>query len=778
MNFRLFFLLLAVGAYGQEVVPGRYIVELTGEPALRHREPGRRQAEIGAQHQALERQMRGRRARVVARMDTVVNAVVVEAYDAAALAGLAGVRRVEPVRVFKPFLYRALPSHNVDQAWELIGGAANAGAGIKVGILDTGMDGGHPGFIDPDMTAPEGYPLVSGDDNLPFTSGKIIVARSFDGRTVQDVMGHGTAVAMAAAGVVHTSPKGVISGVAPKAWLGVYRVSNATDGLFYSDVILSALDWAAKDGMDVLNFSFGSIGTNGASEDSIYNEGVRRLVESGVIVVNSAGNTAGPMTVDDTAAAEQVIAVGANAQASTVVAVVPSVGASMAAAASSNVVTLQPVSGPMVDAEALGNPLGCDPFPAESLTGRIPLIQRGTCTFSVKLANAAAGGAPAAVMYNSATPASGTPEDLVIMNVDDNPTIPGLFVARSNGLKLKELIATEEDFQAQLRFPLSGGKPNQVAAFSSEGPSVELAIKPDILATGTSFYTAALRSESTGTCIVCDPSGYTTTQGTSFSAPLVTGAAAVVKSARPGLTQGEYRSLLINSAMPMVLTDNSISPVMWSGAGLLDVKGALTSTVAAAPVSVSFGAGEGTVDLSKEIQLKNVGKDAATWTLSVDSVNEAKPALSAETLALDAGTAGGVALTFAGGGLQPGNYEGFVKVKDDATGVEARIPYWYAVSSPEAATILMVDDGPSSPRTNQSLAVYVRIHDKSGLALRDVQPSVTPVSGGGSVLSVNSAFAKYQNSYVLNLRMSSRAGANTFRVTAGAAELTFTITTN
>lgn len=767
--------LLAITAFGQEIVPGRYIVELTGEPALRHREPGRRRAEIRDQHQALERQLRGRRANVLAQMDTVVNAVEVEAPDASALAGLPGVRRVEPVRVFRPLLYRALPSHQVDKAWEMIGGSANAGVGTKIGILDTGLDIGHPAFNAPDMKAPEGYPLASSEPNLALTSGKVIVARSFDGGTIQDQMGHGTAVAMAAAGVVHTSPKGTISGVAPGAWLGVYRVADL-QGKFYSSTVLSALDWAAKDGMDVLNFSFGSVGAFGASNDSIFQDGVKRLVESGVIVVNAAGNTPGAMTVDDTASAEQVIAVGANAQAQTTVAVVPSVGPSMAAAASSNVVTLEPLSGPMVDAASMGNTLGCNPFPPESLRGKIPLIQRGTCFFTEKLANAAIGGAAAAVVYNAAAPSSGGPEDLVTMNVDDDPTIPGLFVGYSNGVKLKDFIAMVEDFQVQLRFPLGGGKPTQLAWFSSEGPSVELAIKPDLVATGMSFYTAALRSTSSSICIVCDASGYSTTQGTSFSSPVVAGAAALLKSARPGLAQGEYRSLLINSAMPMLFPDGSVSPVQWAGAGILNVNAAVKSTVAAAPVSVSFGAGSGTVDLTREIKLKNLGKEPATWALSVSSTNAAKPALSAESLAVEPGAEAAVTLSLATGGLEAGEYEGFVLVKDDASGVESRIPYWYGVGSTEPSSIVVLEE-PDNPRAGFSYNVYVRIHDKAGLSLAEPQPTVTPVSGGGSVVSVRSSFRDYPNSYLLRLQMGARAGANVFRVDAGSAQLTFTITT-
>lgn len=126
-----------------------------------------------------------------------------------------------------------------------------------------------------------------------------------------------------------------------------------------------------------------------------------------------------------------------------------------------------------------------------------------------------------------------------------------------------------------MRFP--GGTPTSLASFSSQGPSVgDLAIKPDLVATGTAFYTAAVYAPA-GSCSLCDPSGYVSVQGTSFSAPLTAGAAAVLKAARPGLASDDYRSLLINSTSPMILTNGSTANVMAAGSGILNLKNALSS---------------------------------------------------------------------------------------------------------------------------------------------------------------------------------------------------------
>lgn len=765
-------------ASAQDVVPGRFIVELTGEPAIGHPAPRQRRAEIGAQHDRMERTILIRRARVTARVDTVANALIVEAPDAASLAGLPGVLRVVPVRALRPLLAKALTNHSVPDAWDLSGGIEKAGAGMKIAILDTGIDTAHPGFQAPEgFPVPEGYPLSSSEENRAITNAKVIVARSFDGGTARDREGHGTGVAMCAAGVRHNTPRGVISGIAPAAWLGAYRVSNLSDGLFYTDVVLQALDWAVKDGMDVINLSFGSVGAFGPDGDAVFEGGVRRALENGIVVVNAAGNTAGPSTVDDTASAEGVIAAGSNNSASSSqTAVVPSVGLPMIAAASSDVVSLDPVMGPMIDAASLNNTRACKPFAEGSLAGRIPLIERGDCLFYEKLNNAALGGARAAVVYNSANPATGAPDDLITMNVDDGPSIPGLFVGRTDGLRLKELIASVEEFQVVLRFPNTSGIPNAISSFSSRGPSIDLRIKPDLLATGSTVYTAAVQAPSSA-CELCDPSGYLSVAGTSFSAPITSGAAAVLKAARPGLKGDEYRSLLVNSASPFKLSDGTIAPVMSAGAGLLNLRNAVTSTLAAAPVSLSFSSGGGTLDLKKPLRLKNLSAEPAEYTLAVESANAARPALPAESVLLDPGAEQTLDVAFTAADLTPGAYEGFLKITNKATSAETRIPYWYAVQGSTAGAITLMRVDPSTVRAGEAVRIWLRVHDKAGLILTDPAPVAVPVQGGGSVVSFTSSARTYPGSWLLTYRTGPLAGLNVFTIRVGEESFTYQLTT-
>ena len=96
---------------------------------------------------------------VSAAVENVHNALVVEIDDAKAsrLAALPGVRKVYPVREFHLMLDHALPLHKVPEAWTQVG-VGNAGAGIKIAIIDTGVDVEHAGFNDGGFTAPDGFP--------------------------------------------------------------------------------------------------------------------------------------------------------------------------------------------------------------------------------------------------------------------------------------------------------------------------------------------------------------------------------------------------------------------------------------------------------------------------------------------------------------------------------------------------------------------------------------------------------------------------------------------
>ena len=788
MTLRIFFALLAAMAASWAAEPARFIVELTEAPAIvspRRDRQARRQV-IGRQHASVERAIRSaaRGSKIVARLELGVNALIVEAAEGSLplLASLPGVKKVQPSRDLKLHLDRALDIHQVRQAWEAAG---NRGKGVRVGILDTGIQADHPGFKAPDwMQAPEGFPQatnsVNDGANQAFTSNKIIVARTFDAGTVADVYGHGTATAMIAAGVEHESPNGTISGFAPDAFLGVYKVSRTGTGSIPTDFVVQALEAAISDQMDVVNISLGSQAFFSFPED-ILAETANRMAEAGMIVVNSAGND-GPelMSMDGTASAPLVLGVGStlNNRKNLSPAVVMPDGELLAALASSNATADSPgADGPIIDvAQFDETSLLCDRVADGVFENKIPLIKRGDCNFTVKLRNAFLSGARTAIVYNRGE--DPTPDALVTMAVDDDPTIEGVFINYDDGLKLKQAAAAaaaNEDeaaraFPVTVRFAI-GADPSTLSGFSSLGPSTDYAIKPDLVATGSSVYTAGQSINAGGNLYTSD--GYVTTSGTSFSAPMVAGAAAVVKATRPGLYGEDYRSLIVNSARPLVSADGSLRDVMEVGAGALNVDAALQNTLTARPTSLSFGLQDSTLDTWKQVIVKNISQQSRSYTVEIQTANAVQPLLTDTALTLAPDEIAGPVLVW-NGAFEPGNYQGFVVFRETESGVETRVPYWMAIKTNTVASI-GVPIIPETRRAGTTVSYYIRLHDVSGAVVTGVTPEVKVISGSATIEGFQESTI-YPNLWWLSVGVGFEAAD--VEVSAGEIKRTITVTPN
>jgi subtilisin family serine protease len=321
-----------------QVVPGRYIVELTEPPAaataarLHAARPSARAAElaaapeveaararIGALQARLGRQIAARGARVRGGVDTALNALFVECTpeQAAQIAALPDVARVSPDRMYHARLDRVLTLSNVPDAFLRVG-VDKAGAGIRVAILDSGIDTGHPGFKDDSLTPPDGFPKANSEANLALLTRKVIAVRSYEdlngegyGTDARDKNGHGTNAACAAACILHETRIGHIAGAAPKAFLGAYKVLGDNGG-GSNAAIIKGIDDAMKDGMDVLNLSLGSdIAGDPATDDQV--KALNNAADAGHIIAAAAGN-AGPdeNTINSPGTAEKVITVGSS----------------------------------------------------------------------------------------------------------------------------------------------------------------------------------------------------------------------------------------------------------------------------------------------------------------------------------------------------------------------------------------------------------------------------------------------------------------------------------
>lgn len=209
-----------------------------------------------------------------------------------------GVRLARPVVEYRLHLDAAVPLVGAGSAWMVLGGETKAGRGVKIAIIDTGIDINHPMLQDPTLTVPSGYPKGQKD----FTNSKVIVARDYlsmlgdprDTPNAMDRYGHGTFVAAIVAGRRAIAPWAEVAGVAPGAQLGNYRIYasplNFMGDDFTTDaIVIAAINDAVADGMNIVNFSSGTPYLDVPSEEPVA-QAVEAAVKAGVIFAVSAGN--------------------------------------------------------------------------------------------------------------------------------------------------------------------------------------------------------------------------------------------------------------------------------------------------------------------------------------------------------------------------------------------------------------------------------------------------------------------------------------------------------
>ena len=260
------------------------------------------------------------------RYSTVVDglAVTLPASELAALESTDGV-----VRVYPNVAYHALRSSSPEfiGAPQLWGPTLNsAGNGVKIGIIDDGLDKTHPYFRASGYRMPPGYPR--GQKSL--TSAKVIVARAFAPRTPKwkyakrafDPLNsdHATHVAGIAAGNHRTQASGGrISGVAPKAYLGNYKVLTVPSGFGLngnSAEIVAGIEAAVRDGMDVINLSLGEAEIEPSRD--IVAAALDGAAAAGVVPVVAAGNNfeeLGAGSVTSPGSSDRAITVAAESEA-------------------------------------------------------------------------------------------------------------------------------------------------------------------------------------------------------------------------------------------------------------------------------------------------------------------------------------------------------------------------------------------------------------------------------------------------------------------------------
>ena len=780
---------------------------------------GPRQA-ILAKQSALRDTLEARHYHVYAAMQHLLNAVFVTAQPGQIdeLKSLPGVIGVVPVRRYKPLLNRAVQLLNVPAAWDMLGGAGNAGLGTKIAIIDTGIDNTHPAFQDAALSVPANYPLCK-PENCQFTNNKIIVARSYtnllvgsgtetrpDDYSARDLIGHGTAVASVAAGETSTGPLATITGIAPRAYLGNYKVfgSSEINGYASSDGIDQALEDAVTDGMNVAVLSLGGPAFSGPADVGaicgqpagvpcdIESVTIKNAVAMGMVVVVAGGNEGGGgktvlNSISSPGVAGDAITVAALTNshifASRLGISGPNVPSSLQQIADSPGDSVLPngsLTAPLRDVSKVGDTLGCAAFPAGSLNGSIALIQRGTCTFVNKMRHANAAGAVGVVFTNY----SGDDTTPSISGLA-TAAIPSVIIGASDGDSLRSLLAGGGTIQATISPNLveSSSTGNLVAAFSSRGPAVgQGPLKPDIAAVGTNVYMAAQRLDPNGAVYSAD--GYTVADGSSFSTPMVAGAAALVRQKHPTFTALQTKSALVNSAA-RDSQGMGTANVLEVGGGRLDAGAAVSSNVTIEPSTVSFGVLTGsTLPKSQQFTLTNFSGAALTLALSVNRVtadSATQLTLDRSSLTLAPGSAGRFTLTLSGTQPAAGDYQGAIEIAGSA--VPLHIPYLYVVGDGVPNQILTLAGDGQTGTVGKSVPdgfIAFKVIDQFGVPVKALPVTFSVANAGqGSVSNPDSrtdAFGIAGASITLPATPCTGTCSMVVNATAGSLKTSFTNT--
>jgi subtilisin family serine protease len=538
-----------------------------------------------------------------------------------------------------------------------------------------------------------------------------------------------------------TSPLAPLSGVAPRAFLGNYRVldsfGNGTD-----DFIISALQTAVTDGFDIANMSLGGPATPNLG---MLDQAVENAVDAGMTVVTAAGNTgSGEGTIESPGIAPKAIAVGSSSNSHvvgpgahiTVAGAVPAelvnIGATVGQGGAPSSL-LSGSIGPLVYVDADPGNRGCAGLPAGSLSGKVALLERGNCSFSTKINTASSAGATAVIVYNFSGGADGG-DTMIIMDVSGPPqaSIPSVFVTRTSGLALKDWVTGHAGAQVTLA-PVAlidlSNPADVISTFSSRGPSSLNAIKPDIVAPGEPIYSGAITTNNPDG--VSDPSGFASVSGTSQAAPHVAGGAALLKQLHPTWTPQQIKSALINSANNAVFTDatkTTKAGVLDVGAGREDL--ALASSVNAtfSPASLSYGFVLQATQVSKDLQITNQGSGANTYTITVQDLNPGtgvtvSPNLNQVSPAPGQSTTVSMTLTATGTAVV-GDHTGYVVITDSGNQV-LRVPFWVRIKQPTTiqlnSNIFSAAEGPPPTGATARVApiVVTRQGDTSNAATVD-----------------------------------------------------------
>ncbi len=620
---------------------------------------------LSADHGAMRPAIEARGGRVMGSYQSAMNGIKVEIAKNRidSLRSIPGVVDIKPVGIYQRNNTTSVPFIGAPAVWQLPGRVQ--GQGVKIAIVDSGVDYTHANFGGPGTVAafqaakatstaaanpaffgpaaPKvkgGIDLVGDDYNAAAAAGSAALVPHPDANPL-DCGGHGSHVAGTAAGLgvkgdgtTYRGPYTAAAytpgafnigpGVAPLADLYAVRVFGCSGS---TDVVADAIDWAVRNGMDVISMSLGSDFGNADNSESV---AISHAIDAGVLVVAASGNagpipyitsapgaTAGTISVAATDATAAYPFASLTLSNGSTINVQDSNGAPITDGANLAVVVLRNANGTVS--------LGCNEAEYDKtrnggidITGKLVVTLRGTCA---RVYRAGAGqhyGAAAVAMINSTAgyPAyeGPIPGGDPTTNPFETVTIPFLGALASDSAKLAGPTGGPAPASAVLRN--AGNLANvgfeRVASFSSAGPRLgDSVLRPGVTAPGVSTVSTAV---GTG-------NGFIAMSGTSMATPHVAGVAALVRQVNRAWSLEDQRSAVVQTASPALMKD--YSPNL-EGSGLVQTLAAVnTQAVVRTPDdSVSFGYADLLKDYNgtRQLTVHNESPKAVQFNVSVTKV--------------------------------------------------------------------------------------------------------------------------------------------------------------
>ncbi|NQD66612.1 S8 family serine peptidase [Bacillus haikouensis] len=522
------------------------------------------------------------------------------------------------------------------------------GKGVKIGVLDTGIDYNHPDLED---AYKGGYDFVDNDSDPMETtyqnwkkSGKPEVNWQTGSYYYTE---HGTHVSGIIAGQGKSDSEYSTTGVAPDSDLYVYRVLGPY-GTGTMEAILAGVDKAVSDQMDVINLSLGA-----NINDPLYPSSIalNNAVLSGVTTIVAAGNSGNDMyTLGSPGSSALALTVGASdvpVELNTFKGIVqageeelPANVRLMAKAYSDNIQALQGKTFSIVDADIgrLGDYSGKD------VAGKLVLVARGEITLQDKMKYAKQKGAAGVLIYNNNAEEGQIPVYLG----EGTDFIPTFSLSNEEGVAIQDkLQAGNASFTfAEIGKTITEG--DSLADFSSRGPSrTNYDIKPEVIAPGVSIMSTIPSYINSKENENDYQFAYQRLSGTSMASPFVAGVAAVLLQSDSDLKPEDIKSIIMNTADPLKKTYS----VFEVGSGRVDPYEAVHSnmeievldetptiengkevTIKEKTGALSFGmiVRNGNIIESRNVYIENKGEQAKTFDVNVTYLTGVRDSKDAE----------------------------------------------------------------------------------------------------------------------------------------------------